>query len=389
MSFHNLKKALIHSKDSLRHLISRLRYDFETSEEKLNIKELKQAVIHRADGKLGDAICFMPFIRELKRFAPDCRIIILSNKNTAEIYQSADFIDEVILFPKKPKNNETDAFADRLKGTDLYIHLFDTLKGRHLRLISRMHPKWVATLDRSLKCDNLKIHQYTACIDDSGNSDEKYSDCLHMTDLLFKILENGGISPELINRGYCRLFADRIPGRGEKYAFLKSPAAPDKINDVTEEKTVIFNPFGASSSRRFSERIITEIIDMLLKLTSAHIVLWTGPGDREYGEKIIGNIFAGNSRVSTTGVLSSASEIIIAMASCDAMIGVDTGSAHAAACFDIPELTFYSSNMVNYSRWYARAPGAVNVILDTGHFGNADENAVSQAVKSFVQKIKL
>ncbi len=25
---------------------------------------------------------------------------------------------------------------------------------------------------------------------------------------------------------------------------------------------------------------------MLLKLTSAHIVLWTGPGDREYGEKI-------------------------------------------------------------------------------------------------------
>ena len=128
---------------------------------------------------------------------------------------------------------------------------------------------------------------------------------------------------------------------------------------------------------------------MLLKLTSAHIVLWTGPGDREYGEKIIGNIFAGNSRVSTTGVLSSASEIIIAMASCDAMIGVDTGSAHAAACFDIPELNFYSSNMVNYSRWYARAPGAVNVILDTGHFGNADENAVSQAVKSFVQKIKL
>lgn len=378
MSLHDLKKSFLVLKDSIRHFISRSMYDFKSSEEPFSPTGLKKAVIYRADGKLGDAVCFLPFIRELRRFSPDCEITVLSNSNTAQIYEAADFIDKVIIFPKKPKNHETDKYAAELHGCDLYIHLFEKLKGRHLRLINRIHPKWIATLDKSLKCDNLGIYEYTSSVDERGLTWEQSEKCLHITDLLFRILEKGGIAPDDIDRSYFRMFADDIPAAGPRFAFLKSP------ENRPGEKTVIFNPYGASSSRRFTDGCIINVITELLEKTDMHVVLWTGPADRERGERLLADNFGNNGRVSVTGVLSSAREIITAMASCDAMIGVDTGSAHVAACFDIPELTFYGNNPANYSRWYAKAPKAVNVILKTANFAEAESSELTEAVRNFI-----
>lgn len=384
MSFHDIKKSFLLFKDSVRHFIGRSLYDFRASDEPFRVRELKRAVIYRADGKLGDAVCFIPFIRELKRFSPDCEIIVLSNRNTAEIYESADFIDKVTILPKKPKNSETDAYAEILGECDLYVHLFEKLKGRHLRLINRIRPKWVATLDSSLKCDNLKLYRHTASVDEAGLSPEQAEKCLHITDLLFKILENGGISPQDIDRGYFRMFADRIPASVPAFAFLKSGTSA-----TAAEKTVIFNPYGASSSRRFTDDCIISVLKTLLGETDMHAVLWTGPGDREHGERLLSDNFGDCDRVSVTGSLNSAAEVICAMASCDAMIGVDTGSAHVAACFDIPELTFYGSNLANYSRWHAKAPKAVNVILKTANFAEADASVLTDAVHGFIgEKLK-
>lgn len=378
MSLHDLKKSILMLKDSVRHFISRSLYDFKSTDEPFSATGLKKAVIYRADGKLGDAVCFLPFIRELRRFSPDCEITVLSNGNTAQIYEAADFIDKVIIFPKKPKNRETDRFAESLRGCDLYVHLFEKLKGRHLRLINRIHPKWIATLDKSLKCDNLGIYEYTSSVDERGLTWEQSEKCLHITDLLFRILEKGGIAPDVIDRSYFRMFADGIPAAGTHYTFLKSS------ENNPREKTVIFNPYGASSSRRLTDGCIIDIVTELLNKTDMHVVLWVGPADRERGERLLADNFTNNARVSITGVLSSVREIITAMASCDAMIGVDTGSAHVAACFDIPELTFYGDNPANYSRWHAKAPKAVNVILKTANFAEAESSELTGAVRDFI-----
>ena len=74
------------------------------------------------------------------------------------------------------------------------------------------------------------------------------------------------------------------------------------------------------------------------------------------------------------------------MASCKLMIGVDTGSAHVAACYSIPELTFYSNNMANYSRWYALSPVATNVILDNQFFGDMSTEELCRQVNLFLEK---
>ncbi len=155
------KRAAIRLRDAARHLLGRIRYDFRSSGEVFAVSSLRRAVIYRADGKIGDAICFLPFFRELKRFSPGCEILILSNPGTAEIYRSAPFIDRVIILPKKPRDRETDETARQIGKCDLYVHLFEQLKSRHLRLIRRLHPKWAATLDRSLRCDSLGLSRFT------------------------------------------------------------------------------------------------------------------------------------------------------------------------------------------------------------------------------------
>lgn len=278
MSFFELKKRFLQFRDSARHLIAKFRYDFGPSGEPFSALNLKRAVIYRADGKIGDAICFLPFIRELKRFSPGCEIVVLSNPGTAEIYHSAPFIDRTVILTKKPGNRETYQIAQQIGACDLYVHLFEKLKSRHLRLICRIHPKWVSTLDSSLRCDSLALHRCT--VPEEGGEkfaadDEKLRNCLHITDLLFRILELGGIPPSDIDRSYFRLFADRIPASGPRFAFLGS--------EKPDGKTLIFNPYGASSTKRLSDNCIISTLKILTTETSMHIVLWTGPGDRGIG----------------------------------------------------------------------------------------------------------
>lgn len=270
----------------------------------------------------------------------------------------------------------------------LYVHLFEQLKSRHLRLIRRLHPKWAATLDRSLRCDSLGLSRFTipqegglwGSGDRSADGDDSSRECLHIIDLLFRILELGGIPAGDIDRSYFHLFAGRIPASGPEFSFLRSPK-PDT-------QTIIFNPYGASSSRRLSERCMIRILEMLLRETNVHIVLWAGPGDQEHSRRLLAEHFSAADRIAVTGPLSSVTDVIVAMASCDAMIGVDTGSAHVAACYNIPELTFYQQNRANFTRWHARSPRAINVILPTANFAEADPAAVTDAVQNFLAQLQ-
>ena len=76
MSVNSLKKALIRKKNDLRHFFNKLRYDYQATTEKPVISRMKHVVIHRLDGKIGDAVCYAPFIRELKKAAPESRITV-------------------------------------------------------------------------------------------------------------------------------------------------------------------------------------------------------------------------------------------------------------------------------------------------------------------------
>ena len=88
MSVNSLKKALIRKKNDLRHFFNKLRYDYQATTEKPVISRMKHVVIHRLDGKIGDAVCYAPFIRELKKAAPESRITVLVTANIQPVYEA-------------------------------------------------------------------------------------------------------------------------------------------------------------------------------------------------------------------------------------------------------------------------------------------------------------
>lgn len=380
MSVNSLKKALIRKKNDLRHFFNKLRYDYQATTEKPVISRMKHVVIHRLDGKIGDAVCYAPFIRELKKAAPESRITVLVTANIQPVYEAIKEIDELKILPKKPSAKEIDSIAEEIGSCDLYIHLFEKLNGRDFRLINRLRPVWCATLDENVRLDNIGLYRYTESTSSARSTEKSSKETLHFTELLFKILTIGGVDDSSIDRSYMKLFSEDLQSAPEKYPFLTGGSTGNR------KGTVIFNPYGASSSRRLSDEAVTAILKILREKTSMQIVLWITPKERQAAEQLVGKSFSNDSGISFPENLNSIRDVITAMASCKLMIGVDTGSAHVAACYSIPELTFYSNNMANYSRWYALSPVATNVILDNQFFGDMSTEELCRQVNLFLEK---
>ena len=127
-----------------------------------------------------------------------------------------------------------------------------------------------------------------------------------------------------------KLFSEDLQSAPEKYPFLTGGSTGNR------KGTVIFNPYGASSSRRLSDEAVTAILKILREKTSMQIVLWITPKERQAAEQLVGKSFSNDSGISFPENLNSIRDVITAMASCKLMIGVDTGSAHVAACYSIP-----------------------------------------------------
>lgn len=360
--YFKLKRCFFAKRDAARHFFDRLRYDFPNGAEKLDLARLETVVVHRLDGKIGDAVCFAPFFRELKRFAPRCRITVLARPAHAELYGNIAYIDEVAAAPAKPSAAEAAAIARGLPRCDLYVHLFERLKGRDMRWIRLLRPRWVCTLDPDLKCDNVRLYEHTTLVGAPGApAGANPPGGLHITDLLFRILETGGADPAKIDRSYLRLFDAETPA----------------------SEAVLVNPYGASSSRRLSDGAVAAIVAALLGKTSRDVVLWVSPRDRKRAGEFLAARFGGNPRVRLAPEAHSVKEVVAGMGACAALVGVDTGSAHVAASRGIPELTFYSGANANFARWHAKSPAAVNVILGTDDFGEASEELIAAETGKF------
>lgn len=379
MSLNSLKKTIMRKKNDIRHFFNKLRYDYQATTEKPVIGRIKHVIIHRLDGKIGDAICYAPFIRELKKATPNSTITVLVTCNIQPVYEAIKEIDELKVLPKKPSTKEIDNLARELGYCDLYIHLSEQLNGRDFRLINRLRPTWCATLDKNVKLDNIGVHRYTESTSNTCITEKSSGKTLHFMDLLFRILTECGVDTSSIDRSYMKLFNEDLQYAREKYPFLTGKS-------TNREGTIIFNPYGASSSRKLKDEAVIAILKILREKTSMQIVLWVVPKKRAAIEQIVIKNFNKNSGISFPENTNSIKDVIVAMASCQLMIGVDTGSAHVAACYNIPELTFYSNNMANYNRWHALSPLATNVILNNQFYSEMSTEELCRQLKKFLEK---
>lgn len=359
MNIWSIKQILFRSRDSVRACIGHLMYDYQASDEKFSLNAVKRVLIHRLDGKIGDAVCFAFFFRELKKAAPNVEIVAVITETMFPVYKLIPGIDRIEILPRKVTHQELIKFAEKIGSVDLYIHLIEHLRPRDMYFIDILRPKWFASLDSSLKSCNLQMYRYESSVLGKG---------FHMTRLLGKILEEGG--GQNIDYSYVHIAEEE---RNKFIAARKNPV-------------IGINPFGAGKGRRLSDDVIKDIINICLKHTSYDIEIISSPKERSHFADIIKNSFAENKRVELVPELSGILDIIGISASYTCIIGVDTGTAHCAAMYDIPQLVFYQFNVDNFNRWRAISPNAECKITSGSSLYDAKPAEISTAVIKFINE---
>jgi len=355
-NFHNLKYSFFHARDLLRGAWGRLRYDHQPAETPLELGKIKRVVINRIDGKIGDTVCFAPFLRELGRHCPDLEIVILANEQMRAVYNQIPGNFRLVMCSKRPHGREVLNICKRIGECDFYVHLVVNLKSRELSFIHYLNPSWVATLDPNLKMDSLRLSRYTSPVKGRG---------LHITQILDCILSEGGITQ--IDHAYVRFFEREV--------------AISKI-----QNTVGIVPYGASDNRRLSDESIKVIADRILRLPGVKAEIFAVPGDRSHLKDFLSSNYHDEPRIALAPLLLGMRDVFVHAASYRAIIGVDTGTAHVAASYDVPEFTIYSNDVVNFNRWHAVSDRATNAAYDCCALSAVDNERLGRDLDEFISK---
>lgn len=355
-----LKIILRTARHAIKSYLARLIYDKTLKNDKpFKLEAGKTVVVRRTDGKIGDFICFTPFFKELKRVCPGINLVVLVNEPMLELYKEIKEIDKLIVVKGyKPSRSEIKRVSAEVGECYLYVHLIVQYFMRDLWFTHFLKPRFVASLDPMLKLNNVDCGQFAeVCVEKPK----------HMTMLLEGILKTGGLKS--LDYKYTRFFSEEV-------ASLQKSRGGKKVLGL--------NPFGASKRRHLSNSVIIYIINSVLASTNYDLELMVSPSLAPRLLAIIKEGYANNSRVKMAPKLSSYREVIIQAASYDVFIGVDTATAHIAACYEIPQLCFYSNNLLNYCTWYARSPSATNVILSKFDMRELEVSDIEQYVQDFL-----
>ncbi|WP_406546671.1 glycosyltransferase family 9 protein [Succinimonas sp.] len=353
-TFINLKHGLFHARDLVRGAWGRLRYDHQPSEKPFELSSVKRAVINRIDGKIGDSVCFAPFLRELSKHCPDMEIVILANESMRAVYNQIPGNFKLVMCSKRPHGREVLNICKRIGACDFYVHLVENLRSRELSFIHYLDPIWVATLDPNLKMDSLRLSRHISSVRGRG---------LHITQILNCILSEGGISD--IDHSYVRFFEREV--------------TLSRIRN-----TVCIVPYGSNSKHRLSDESIKLMVDSILKIPGVAVEIFVVPGERSHVQDFIGRFYRETPRVSLAPLLLGMRDVFVQAASYRAIMGVDTGTAHIAASYGIPEFTMYPDNIACYNRWYAINDRATNILYDCVSLTTVDNMRLQRDVDSFI-----
>lgn len=82
----------------------------------VKIEEIKRVVV-RGTNWVGDAAMSVPTLRELRRVLPDAHITLCTRKNLAELFEDADFLDDVLFYERGKNAFQTVRQNARVWGT--------------------------------------------------------------------------------------------------------------------------------------------------------------------------------------------------------------------------------------------------------------------------------
>ncbi len=297
-------------------------------------------------GNIGDIICSLPAINELKKKYPKSNILLLTSPGNINQSGAKDFlydqfiIDEIISY-------------NLIKGKKIktYIDLFFKLKKKHIDLWIDLPSQFDGIASQSLRIFFAKI---CGC-------KYAYGWQISTINIFKKIQSRYRIFPNEYERLYNIINPSqkleskenliRIPKEDEQYSFNIL-----KDNNFLNRKIAGLAPCAKRSTNLWEVKKFVNIIKYLIDNDYA-VIIFGGKNDIKYCENFT-NVFDSNvlSLAGKTTILQSFGILKY----CNFLISVDSGVQHMASILNIKTISIFSAR--DYSRkWYPY--GKKNIVI--------------------------
>jgi heptosyltransferase-2 len=282
-------------------------------------------VVVRGTNWVGDAVMTIPALRELRRVLPGAHITLFTPAWTRGIFESADFIDEVLAFDKDEKSVWKQGKLLRGEDIDLAVLFTNSFSSAAAaKLGSAKYRIGYANEGRSfLLTHKLEIPDWR------GERHEVYYYL--------------NIVAELETAFYG---ATKVWESGPRFELAVSRERKDNARNILVEngcdlsrKIVALCP-GSTNSRakRWPAENFAALADKLTVEFNANIVLIGAPDELDVSQAV--SDAAKYRPVMLTGK-TSLDEAVAALSICDMLVSNDTGPAHVAAALGIQTLVIF------------------------------------------------
>ena len=320
--------------DKKNEILSRI-FDKRKKDVDLDPSKINRILFLRTDGKIGDYIISSFIFREIKKYYPNIKIDVVSDKSLEDLLKLNKNIDKYYIFDRK-KFFEWRKAARILKKNNYDVLLDSTegLKYKQFYLINRIN----AIVNVGYNKDGYKIY----------NKDVKQNNTLKMVEIYKQMMKSVNI--EIKNTMYD------VPVSKDSERNVKKFLDENNIN----EKIIALNLFGASRGRKINEEVALIIIKRLSKIYKDYrIIILDSPNDRETIYNILEKtdnkniLFFEKSRT----VLDSISII----KNSDLVVSLDTAILHIAEGLNKKIMAFYGPK-INKNKWRIKEEG--NILID-------------------------
>ena len=348
--------------NSLRFFIAELLYDNSPANQsgEFNFKDIRNIVVNKADGKLGDTQVISFLIDSIKKHYPEINITVLCSGTAKEIYQDIYKVN-TIQISKRPSFSEIRTISAqilKIGSCDLLLSTEEMCRPRDIYLAHCLKPNVFAGFDKRLKCINLNLF--------------KRNHGKHITSYFADLLNLGSIKCDSIE--YKKLYGDN------DLEWVKS--------FYQGRKTIGIAPCGASKSRHLQIKVIKELCRFIEKNTDYYIVPFLQHKDIETRAAVIPSIKADRAIFLPQ---MNVAQFAAATGALDALISVDTANIHIAAASKVPTFGIYNGFGQETPRWFpgpAAHPLSEHFQCQEVEIKDLSFKDLSYNLSSFLEKLK-
>jgi len=274
----------------------------------------KQIVFVRWDAKLGDTIVTSWLFREIKKYDPSLKIVVIAPESFKSMFLNDMGVDHVIVAPKRIKFADIRRIANAVGPSQYVMHMAEHLKPKDVYLLSKLDSNYVIGLDDEVKSINIK-----AGVSTQGQ---------HFADKVAVLMQHMGVSD--FDQSYIVPFDAVAQARTDAWW----PQRP----------VIAFNPIGRGNARQFSLKTATAVIERILKETKADVLVLIDPTWRAFAESIKQQISQTERVLLPTADASAHTfgDLFACVRRCQAMVSVDTATIHIATGLGKSVFGFYN-----------------------------------------------